>query len=120
MIAPTPGTTWQHFKHSPETPHLYEMICVTEPGDGPQDAPGYFTAIHTETEQWLDVMPAAGAASCEPDDDRFWLFPPQDEPFVIYKAVGDDSGKCWARPLSSFMAADDRSPNGHKFWQVLL
>jgi hypothetical protein len=105
MDRPKEGEIWQHRKHDPARGnlHQYKIICLTEPGHGPQDAPAYFTAIHTETGQWLDVMPAEGSAQSAPDDHRNWLFPPKNEPFVIYKAVHDDSGICWARPLDMFM-----------------
>lgn len=115
---PAPGQTWQHFKHTPETPHRYRIVCLTEPGPAPQDARSDFTAIHTETGERLVVIPASGAARCEPDDSRNWLFPEQLEFFVIYEAVGDRSGKCWARPLALFLAPDARSETGWKFWRV--
>jgi len=116
---PAPGQIWQHFKHTEATPHRYRIMCLTEPGPGPQDSPAYFTAEHTETGDWLDVLPAAGTDSCDFDDTRFWLFPAQPEGFVIYRAVGDRSGKCWARPLSNFLSPDARSSTGYRFWRVL-
>jgi len=110
MTQPKPGSTWQHFKHTPETPHLYTIICVTEAGELPMDAFPYFTVVHTETGALLDLMASASTLGR-------WIYPVQVEPFVVYLPV-NDNGKWWARPLSSFMAPDDRSPTGQKFWPV--
>ena len=105
MNKPQPGSIWTHRKHAPEDGkwHEYRVIDITESGKGPQDAPQYYTCIHTETGQWHDVMPAQGSNSCVPDDERCWLWPAVDEPHVIYRSTRDDGGEYWARPLNMFM-----------------
>jgi hypothetical protein len=98
---PTPGSIWQHRKHDPENGkwHEYEVICVALDGEClDMSSCAYFTTIHTETQRWHDVCPTQLG-----DDWMYYLWPAVDEPHVIYKSTRDDSGKCWARPLSMFM-----------------
>jgi hypothetical protein len=111
MNQPFPGQIWQHFKHTPETPHQYLVISVTTPGALPANVYPYYTVVHTETGELMDLIVSFS-------ENGHWLNPPQAEPFVVYRDVQNEMAIWWARPLSSFIATDSRSPTGQKFWLV--
>lgn len=54
---PRPDEVWQHRKHTPDEWHRYDILCVTEDSDHPdRPLPQYFSTIHTETDEVLDIL----------------------------------------------------------------
>ena len=101
---PTSGQVYRHRKHAPAAGkwHEYRVVCVVLPGPGLEDSPRYFTAEHTETGNWHDIIPAAGSPTAKSGDARNWAWPEVEQAHVCYKNTRDDSGKCWLRPLDEF------------------
>ena len=95
MFSVEAGQIYRHRNHNPAMGrwHEYKIIGIVKTGPGPQDSPDYFTAVHTETGKWHDILPGEG--------NKFWAFPEVDQLHVCYENIHNK--KRWLRPIGMFM-----------------
>lgn len=111
---PQVGEIWQHFKHRDGVDifcgeyHQYQIWDVTEAKpQHPQAEIQPFSVQHVETGQFHNVF----------ECDREWWVEGLSEPHVLY-TVNFCTHTVWCRALAEFMAADERSETGWKFWRI--
>ncbi|NEZ63540.1 hypothetical protein D0962_12225 [Leptolyngbyaceae cyanobacterium CCMR0082] len=104
VLNPSPGQIYRHYKHNPAAGkwHEYEVVVIVEAGQGFHASPAYFTAIHTESGSYHDILPATENSTTKHTGNKHWAFPELSEPHVCYKSTQDNSDKYWLRPLSMF------------------
>ena len=119
---PQVGEIWQHFKHCADEPHQYKIIVSSTSAGDPGVEPVYKLCAATNVDSGLFYI---GYQSLRPFPNLCqqptWLYDEMmgewiDAPMVVYQSTSDQ--RIWCRTLTEFMAADERSETGWKFWRI--
>lgn len=105
---PKKNEIWQHFKHSEAEDHQYQIWDLVTPGPIPENAVEQpYSVRDVETLAYLSVYEHDGQIYVEGVM----------VPSVLY-TLGFLTEDVWCRALVEFMATDERSETGWKFWKI--